>query len=56
MPLLLVVFFVPALLAQAWKLSRAIKAIRLLPSTERAFEVIAVQPNTVVPPSATGAT
>jgi hypothetical protein len=43
-PLLVGAFFVPALLVQTWKLSRAMKAIRLLPSTGRAFEAIAVRP------------
>jgi hypothetical protein len=53
-PLLVGAFFVPALLAQTWKLSRAIKAIRLLPPTGHAFEAIRIEPIAVdeISPSA----
>jgi hypothetical protein len=48
-PVAVNLFFVPAILAQALNIRRALRAIRLLPSTGRAFEAIDVRPAAVLP-------
>jgi hypothetical protein len=39
-----ILFFIPALLAQAYEIGKALHALRMMPQTQRGFEVLAVLP------------